>query len=78
MKLRFRRHKASIGTAQLRQAVERTAIARREREISEQRLDEVRPLRDVLIEMRKRNHLGAYLDEIVDRREARRREDDAT
>ncbi len=42
--------------------------ARREREISQRRLEEAIPLRDVLREMHRRNHLGDILDELVERK----------
>ena len=42
--------------------------ARRERELSEERLDEALPLRTVITQMHRVNHVGGYLDEVVRRR----------
>jgi hypothetical protein len=42
--------------------------ARRERELSEKRLDEAQPLRTVIAQMHRVNHVGGYLDKVVEKR----------
>jgi Arc/MetJ family transcription regulator len=44
------------------------AAARRERELSERRLSDALPLRTVITQMHRVNHVGGYLDEVVKRR----------
>lgn len=50
--------------------IDNTALdaARRERELSEKRLDDAQPLRTVIAHMHRVNHVGGYLDEVVKRR----------
>jgi hypothetical protein len=47
---------------------ERVVEARRQREISEKRLISVLPLASTLREMRRKNHIGELLDELIERR----------
>lgn len=67
MKLRLRRSR-KVKEQRVRQPSEQVIAARMERVKSEQRLAEATPLRTLVHAMHQRNHVGEYLDALIERR----------
>lgn len=69
MKIRIRiPRKKPEPERELSEAQDRIEVAREERKVSQRRLSEVQPLRHQLFEMWRKNHVGEYLDAVVQKR----------
>lgn len=68
MRLRLMKRTRNVKEPRVRQPNERVIAARQERVRSERRLAEVTPLKTIVHAMHERNHVGDYLDALIEKR----------